>query len=81
MTYDNKHRKLLTGEFQKKNGLYCYKYQENGITKAVYSWKLVEKDKVPIGKKDCLSLREKERQIKRFLESGVHTNGSNYNVL
>lgn len=79
--YDKKHRRLLTGEFQRKDGLYCYKYQENGVSKCIYSWKLVQSDKVPYGKKDGLSLREKEREIKRALESGFSTNGGNYTVL
>lgn len=37
----------------------------------MYSWKLVPTDKVPKGKKDDLSLREKERNIQRDLNDGI----------
>lgn len=37
------------------------------------SWKLVERDRMPPGKKDDLSLREKERQIERDMEDSIKT--------
>ena len=35
-----------------------------GKTQFVYAWKLVPTDKTPAGKRDDISLREKEAQIK-----------------
>lgn len=53
-----------------------YKYVNRaGETKVVYSWKLVATDRVPKGKRDDLSLREKEREIQRDLEDGIDTKG------
>lgn len=49
---DNKGRILRTGEVQRKDGLYMYRYTDmNGQRRTVYSWKLVETDKVPNGKR------------------------------
>ena len=48
------------------DGRYRYRYTDsNGKRKAVYSWKLVATDKIPSGKRDCLCLREKEKEIIR----------------
>lgn len=39
---DNKRRILRTGESQRKDGRYLYKYVDAfGVTQHVYSWKLV----------------------------------------
>ena len=73
---DNKGRILRTGESQRADGRYMYKYVNRaGETKVVYSWKLVATDRVPKGKRDDLSLREKEREIQRDLEDGLDTKG------
>ena len=73
---DNKGRILRTGESQRADGRYMYKYGNRaGETKVVYSWKLVATDRVPKGKRDDLSLREKEREIQRDLEDGIDTKG------
>ena len=73
---DNKGRVLRTGESQRADGRYMYKYVNRaGETKVVYSWKLVATDRVPKGKRDDLSLREKEREIQRDLEDGIDTKG------
>ena len=73
---DNKGRILRTGESQRADGRYMYKYVNlAGETKVVYSWKLVATDRVPKGKRDDLSLREKEREIQRDLEDGIDTKG------
>ena len=73
---DNKGRILRTGESQRADGRYMYKYvNREGETKVVYSWKLVATDRVPKGKRDDLSLREKEREIQRDLEDGIDTKG------
>ena len=73
---DNKGRILRTGESQRADGRYMYKYVNRADeTKVVYSWKLVATDRVPKGKRDDLSLREKEREIQRDLEDGIDTKG------
>lgn len=57
---DSKGRILHNGESQHKDGRYRYTYvDENGKPKCLYSWRLLENDKTPIGKKDDLSLRDK----------------------
>ena len=47
-----------------------------GKTRYVYSWKLLPTDRMPKGKRDDLSLREKERMIQRDLFDGIDTKGS-----
>ena len=48
---DSKGRVLKTGEVQLKDGRYQYRYTDSdGVRHAIYSWKLVETDKVPNGK-------------------------------
>ena len=46
-----------------------------GKTKHVYAWKLLPTDRTPKGKRDDLSLREKERIIQRDLYDGIDTQG------
>ena len=68
---DHKGRILKTGESQRKDGLYMYRYQDVfGERQCIYSWKLTEFDKTPKGKKDDISLREKEEEINLMLKSG-----------
>lgn len=69
---DKKGRKLWTGESQRKDGKYEYKYQDAfGKRKTVYSWRLTEADSVPKGKRGDIPLREKERQIQLDLSRGI----------
>lgn len=69
---DNRNRVLRTGESQKKNGLYVYKYTDAfGKPRFEYSWRLVETDRLPKGKRACRPLREKEREIQRDREDGI----------
>ena len=71
---DNKGRNLKEGEDQLKNGRYRYRYrQADGKRISIYSWKLVPSDRVPAGKKDCLSLREMEMEIQRDVMDGINT--------
>ena len=78
---DNKNRILHTGESQRKDGRYCYKYTDNfGEVQFVYAWKLVPTDKTPSGKRDDLSLREKEKQIQKDLDDGIDTKGKKLTV-
>lgn len=69
---DNRGRNLKDGEHQQPDGRYKYQYFDgNGERKAVYSWKLVSTDRLPPGKRDCLSLREKEEQIEADRKDGI----------
>lgn len=69
---DKKNRILKEGESQRSDGRYVYKYRDNyGIARYVYSWKLTPTDRVPSGKRDCLSLREKEKTILKNLADGL----------
>ncbi|MBR4027745.1 MAG: integrase DNA-binding domain-containing protein, partial [Lachnospiraceae bacterium] len=54
---DNRGRKLRTGESQRSDGRYCYRYTDKntGKRETVYST-------------DLASLREKERNIQRDME-------------
>ena len=71
---DSKNRVLRTGESQRKDGRYLYKYVDaDGKPQSVYSWKLVATDKVPAGKRDCIALRDKEREIQKNLADGIST--------
>lgn len=79
---DSKGRKLWTGESQEKDGRYRYKYVDSlGKRKSVYSWKLTPSDAVPKGKRQDISLREKEKLIQRDLNDGIATNGGDIILL
>ncbi len=63
---DNKGRILKTGESQRKDGRYLYKYIDSfGKQQFVYSWKLVATDRVPAGKRDCISLERKSQSCRK----------------
>ena len=66
---DSKRRLLRQGESIRKDGKYQFKYHVNGKPKFVYSWRLEPTDKLPAGKKPCLSLRELEKKIGYDLDS------------
>jgi integrase len=69
---DSKGRVLKDNELQRKDGSYMFRYRnENGVLKTVYSWKLVPTDKTPRGKRDGLSLREKEDLVKQDQFNGI----------
>ena len=65
---DAKHRILRSGESIRADGKYQFKYLVNGKPRFVYSWKLEPTDKLPNGKRPCLSLRELEKEIGFDLE-------------
>ena len=78
---DNKVRNLRLGESQRKDGRYVYKYTDiYGKPQFKYAWKLVPTDKTPAGKREDLSLREKEKQIKKDLADGINTIGGEMTV-
>ena len=86
---DSKNRILRNGESQRRDGRYAFKYIDTtGKTQFVYSWKLEKTDKTPQGKRDDLSLREKEMTVlelvKKYLlqKTGVrHNTEANYNFV
>lgn len=80
---DNKGRVLRTGEGQRSNGQYYYKYTDaSKKAKFIYNWRLENHDKVPQGKrKKALTLREEEKQIQRALLDELVPNGGNMTVL
>ena len=78
---DNKNRILRSGESQRKDGRYAYKYTDTfGKVQFVYAWKLVPTDKTPAGKRDDISLREKEKEIQKDLDDGIDTIGKKMTV-
>lgn len=78
---DSKGRILRTGESQRKDGRYAYKYTDAyGKPQFVYAWKLVATDKTPAGKRDDISLREKVKEIQRDLSDGIDTIGKKMTV-
>lgn len=73
---DHKGRILRTGESQRKDGRYLYKYVDSfGETQFIYSWKLVSTDRVPAGKRDCIALREKIAEIQKDVQDGINVIG------
>ena len=79
---DSKNRILRSGESQRKDGRYAYKYIDTtGKPRFVYSWKLEATDSTPQGKRDGLSLREKEKQIRRDIEDAIIPRGGEMTVL
>ena len=78
---DSKGRILRTGESQRKDGRYAYKYTDAcGKTQFVYAWKLVPTDKTPTGKRDDASLREKVKEILRDINDRIDTIGKKMTV-
>ena len=77
---DSKHRVLRRGESIRQDGRYQFKYHVNGKAHFVYSWRLEPTDKLPVGKKPCLSLREMEKQIGYDLDNRLDPVGKNITV-
>ena len=73
---DNKGRILKTGESQRTDGRYAFKYQgTDGEPHFVYSWRLNPADPLPKGKRQCRSLREMEKEILRDTMDGIDSVG------
>ena len=78
---DSKNRVLQSGESQRKDGRYAYKYIDTfGNPQFVYAWKLVPTDKTPAGKREDISLREKIKEIQKDLDDGIDTIGKKMTV-
>ena len=79
---DNKKRILRNGESQRKDGRYAFKYIDaTGKQQFVYSWKLEKTDRTPVGKKDDLSLREKEKLIQKDIDDQIVPHGGEITVV
>lgn len=75
---DNKGRLLRNGEVQRTDGKYMFRYTDReGKRQTVYSWKLVDTDKVPEGKRCKIALRDMEKQINRDLDDDIRTADAN----
>ena len=72
---DSKGRVLKTGEVQRADGKYMYRYVDSaGARRTLYSWKLTETDKAPEGKKCPEALRTMEQRAMRDVEDGIKPN-------
>ena len=79
---DSKGRNLQDNEFQSADGRYFYCYYDiRGKRCRTYSWKLVDTDSVPKGKRNCISLREKEKQITKDNFIGIDISRSKKTTL
>ena len=79
---DSKNRILKTGESQRSDGCYMYRYVDgNGKKKGLYSWRLVATDPIVEGKKANIPLRELEKKVWRNIDDEIATDGGNYTVL
>ncbi len=71
---DTKGRVLRNGEVQRPDGKYMFRYTDtSGIRRTVYSWKLVDTDRVPEGKRCDAALRDIEKTIQRDLDDKIKT--------
>ena len=79
---DKKGRVLRNGECQREDGRYQYDYIDTiGIRRCVYSWKLENTDALPYGKRNCKSLRQKEKEIENDISDGIIPYGDSTTVL
>lgn len=78
---DSKGRLLHQGESQRPDGRYRFKASINGETVEFCSWRLMQTDPNPKGKKMDLSLREKEARLQADRFNGLVSRGGNMTVL
>ena len=79
---DKKGRVLRNGERQRADGRYAFVYTDcRGKQRFFYSWKLEPTDPLPEGKRKCISLREKQKQLMYDLEAGIVPYGDDLTVL
>ena len=74
---DKRGRLLREGETQNADGRYRYSYiDSNGKRKQIYSWRLTMTDPLPRGKRECVALREQEREIRKEIDlhKGISAN-------
>ena len=78
---DKRNRVLRSGESQSADGRYRFTYYENGKQRCIYSWKLETTDRLPAGKRECLALREIERELGLMQDMGQQISASHTTVL
>ena len=79
---DKKGRRLLTGERQKPDGRYEYRYTDlDGKTRSVYSWRLTDTDPITDDMSDITPLRVKENEISAKLSIGINVFDSEHVTL
>ncbi|MCM1252404.1 MAG: site-specific integrase [Clostridium sp.] len=78
---DKKGRILRDGETQCKDGRYRFTFYENGRQKCFYSWKLERTDPLPPDKRECIALRDKEKELRQSKERGLAYQGDGMTVL
>lgn len=69
---DSKGRILQNGESQMADGRYRYSYYVSGKQKNLYSWKLKKNDRLPAGKRECVALREQEKELQLQNLQGIN---------
>ncbi|MDE7051623.1 MAG: site-specific integrase [Lachnospiraceae bacterium] len=78
---DSHGRILRNGEIQTSGGRYRYKYTDaSGKPRYIYSWRLNKNDHMPTGKKNELSLREKERLVEADIADQIVPGGGGMTV-
>ena len=77
---DKRNRVLRSGESQSADGRYRFTYYENGKQRCIYSWKLETTDRLPAGKRECLALREMERDLGLMQDMGQQISASHTTV-
>ena len=71
---DSKGRVLRSGEYQRADGRYEYRYTDpNGTSRSVYSWQLVAADYIPKGRRKTEPLREMIKKIQYDNYDGIST--------
>lgn len=79
---DNKGRILRSGEVQRPDGKYMFRYTDGaGKRRAVYSWKLVSTDKLKGGQRDSQALRDKEKCILKDLDDKIKTSEAEHTTV
>lgn len=74
---DTKGRILRNGEMQRPDGRYMFRYADvDGSRRTVYSWKLVETDALPSGKRCKEALRTIEQRVLKDLDDGIYSNSA-----
>lgn len=78
---DSRGRILRNGEIQTSGGRYRYKYTDaSGKPRYIYSWRLNKNDHMPAGKKNELSLREKEKLVEADIADQIVPGGGGMTV-
>lgn len=79
---DSKGRRLLDGEYQRKDGTYQYRYTgSDGKRHYIYSCRLTSADPTPPRKKKQLPLRELEKKVQQDLSDGISADNYTFGKL